>query len=68
LIDVYSATWRDVSDLATRSLTRAIAELSTTGLDMAQTEYQRGRIAALKEILAMADDTKPVITDLPLTY
>ena len=67
MIDPFSQTWKEIAALANAQLVQATAELEATGLDLAATEFQRGRIAVLKGILSMAVP-KPVIEDIPTTY
>ena len=56
MIDKHSATWRHVVALASEGLEVAISRIETLGVGPDETENLRGRIAALREILAMADE------------
>lgn len=67
MIDPFSATWKEIDAWAIAERARATADIETTGLDLAATEFQRGRIAVLRSLLAMAEP-KPVIEDTPIRY
>lgn len=52
-VDTTSSTWRRVKDFAEGERTEALKRLQRTGLDLAGTEHQRGRIAAFDAILSL---------------
>lgn len=55
MIDPHSATWLAVKAEIDKELETARTRLETRGLPVADTEHQRGRIAALKDIAALAE-------------
>ena len=59
MIDKHSATWREVAAWAEGELSKAAERNETHGLAMADTENMRGRIACLRELLALADEPEP---------
>lgn len=55
MIDKHSQTWGAVEAHAKEQIDRALKALETTRTDIAETEYQRGKIKAYRAILALAD-------------
>jgi hypothetical protein len=55
MIDPHSATWLAVKLHAEKELNNARALLEIPSLDRDETQVQRGRIAALKKLLALAE-------------
>jgi hypothetical protein len=55
MIDFSSSTWQAVKEHADAAIENARLRLETSGLSAAETEFQRGRIKAMKDILAMAE-------------
>lgn len=60
-----SLAWRRVSQHCDEALVVARRTLETPGLPQAATEYERGRIAALTEILALADPAREESPSFP---
>lgn len=62
-IEIHSATWRAIDAWADSALDEARAALEMRGLDPAESEHLRGRIAALRELqgLAAAPQKTPVV-------
>ena len=56
MIDRQSATWRAVATWAGKELATASEANEATGLPTAETEYLRGRIAAVRELMALMDE------------
>ena len=54
MIDPYSETWAAVATHADDQIARARLALETRGMSAVETEYERGRIAALKAVLSLA--------------
>lgn len=63
MIDPYSETWRRVCKHANDELDQARTALEQPGLPAAETEFQRGRIAALRTLLALTEDKVKVASD-----
>ena len=63
MIDRQSTTWQEVAEWAIAELLLANKRNSTPGLPPAETEHLRGRIAALGELLSMADNPAEGIVD-----
>ena len=55
-IDIYSPTWRRIEAWATAELEDARAVVETPAVDQTFTEFTRGRIAVLKQVLALAGE------------
>lgn len=55
MIETDSKTWRAVKDWADRRIAASRAIIEATGVDQALTEYERGRLAAVKELLALPE-------------
>ncbi|MCV0395469.1 MAG: hypothetical protein K5872_22235 [Rhizobiaceae bacterium] len=54
-IDPHSQTWAIVKDAVDRMAEQAITRLQTRGLPAADTEHERGRLSALRDVLALAE-------------
>lgn len=55
-IDPNSRTWKAVERHADSRIVRSRATLESHGTTMETTEYERGRIDAMKELLRLAED------------
>jgi hypothetical protein len=53
MIDRHSATWREIAAWAEAELTKASERIESLGVEPAETENLRGRIACLRELLSM---------------
>lgn len=53
-IDRNSSSWRSVSDHAQNQIQVSMMRLAGHGLGMAETEFERGRIAAFRSVLQLA--------------
>lgn len=53
-IETHSATWRAIAAWAVNEIERAQQELERVGQDQRQADVCRGRIAAVREMLAQA--------------
>lgn len=62
MIDTNSSTWLFVKKTAEEMIARAQRELEVRGTAPDATEFERGRIKALRDILALADP-KPAIKE-----
>lgn len=60
MIDVHSPTWAAVKAHAEKEIAAAQAELEAHGLKPRRTEYLRGRISTLRDLLAIVQ-AKPEI-------
>ncbi len=54
-VDVVSATWREVQGKAEAILARASATVLSKDCTEREADFQRGRIAALTELLTLGD-------------
>lgn len=54
-VDRYSDTWAAVSAWAADEIDEATGRLCAHGLSVVETEYQRGRIAALRGLLRLIE-------------
>ena len=54
MVDVNSATWELVETRLSSEIAKAQVRLETPGLSLAETEFERGRLKALRDILAMS--------------
>lgn len=67
-IDTASETWRRVAAHCEAAIAEALLTLETPGVDHARSEGLRGRIAALREVLALpAPPEQPEVTP-PVNY
>jgi hypothetical protein len=58
-VEVNSATWIALNEHIEKELTSARTSLEIKGLDVADTEFERGRIKALRSILSLGEPPKP---------
>jgi hypothetical protein len=65
MVDPQSATWEAVSAAIGDSLATARRRLETPGLPAPETEHERGRIAALRHILALAEPRDIIPVESP---
>lgn len=65
MIDVHSATWRAVKADAEEAIAYARKRLEQPGLPLPETEHERGRIAALNHILALAEPRDAIPVEPP---
>lgn len=68
MIDRHCETWRDVAAWAEPRLAAARAELESPNTDDARARYLRGRIAILKDLLALPDVEAQPAVDAPLSF
>ena len=61
MIDKHSNTWREIAAWAEAELSKATRLNETIGLATPETENLRGRIATLRDLLALANDPEPHI-------
>ncbi|MFT6773587.1 MAG: hypothetical protein ACJA1L_001297 [Paracoccaceae bacterium] len=57
-VDTHSATWREVQAKANACIAADARLLEGRGRDAIETEFLRGRIAAYRSILSLADNTR----------
>lgn len=55
MIDVHSPTWAAVRGLATAQIERANFAVMLPGVEERSADFERGRAAAMKEILRLAE-------------
>lgn len=69
-INRHSATWAAVRALCDTEGLQSMQALQQRGLDPIATEFHRGRIDALKAVMALAavEEAAPVATPEPDTY
>lgn len=62
-VDPYSETWRAVSAHVEETIEHARTKLETRNLSASETEWHRGRIAGLRELLKLRDskDAEPEV-------
>lgn len=65
-VETHSETWRAVKAKAEKGLDEARRTLEAHGHPIEQTEYQRGRIKAYREILDLAAERPVIQSDDPL--
>lgn len=54
-IETDSRTWRAVTAWADKRMTSSRAAIESPGLGPVDTEYERGRLAAVRELLKLAE-------------
>lgn len=59
-IDTGSDVWRAITKFAGTEIDTARETLESSGLDAVTTENLRGRIKAMRDILALADPPDPI--------
>lgn len=57
-VEVHSGTWLVVRERAEKLLAEAMAEIERRHTSEADTMFERGRIAALREILELPDEVE----------
>lgn len=62
-IDRHCFTWIAVSYRAEKELSAAREKLEVRGTEQGQSEYLRGKIAALREILALPDEDSEHVSE-----
>lgn len=55
MIDTNNSVWHEVKAYAETAIDAARARLETPGMSAAETEFERGRIKALRGLLALAE-------------
>ena len=65
-IDPNDRTWRLLQARIAERVEADRTTLATHGMGVAETEFLRGRIAALSELLALAEPAAPTPFDRPL--
>lgn len=65
-IDIHSLTWRSVEAWAEDEISQTHERLEQTGLTQQATEYERGRIAALRDLLRLKEP--PHLPEPAVTY
>lgn len=63
MVERESPTWRAIAKHLEDQQKRALARLVTAGLDPAATEFERGRLAALAEIEALANPREQILVE-----
>ena len=58
-IDRNSPTWLSLREHIEKEISDAAKALETKGLEASTTEFERGRIKALRKILELGDPPKP---------
>lgn len=65
MIDPHSLTWQAVTKAIAEDVADAQKRLERTGLDLSETEFERGRIAALRQIERLAEPREQIPVDPP---
>ena len=68
MIDKHSETWRKIATWAEGELSRATERIETLGVKPEETENLRGRIAVLRDLLTMQDETKQRVVEARQDY
>lgn len=66
-IDKNSATWNSVAAWATHEITESAQRIEQRGFGPSETEFERGRIAALRALLAIPDRPSQIVAS-PVGY
>lgn len=66
MIDIHSRTWDAVKAKAVKTLSDARSRLEARNIDPVTTEYERGRIQAMKDILSLATPSESIPSTDPL--
>lgn len=59
MIDIHSATWAAVKAHADKEIEKSRNRMERAGLEPVATEFERGRVRAMREILSL---TEPRVT------
>lgn len=62
-IEPHSQTWRRVQEWAEAELDEAVRTLTQRGVGPVETEYERGRIAALSKLLSLAAEPQTILVE-----
>lgn len=65
MIDPQSLTWRAVTKAIAEDIADAQRRLERTGLALPETEFERGRIAALRQIERLAEPREQIPVEPP---
>ena len=68
MIYKHSDTWREIAAWAESELSKATERNETSGVVVTETENLRGRIACLRSLLAMADESKQRVIEKAEDY
>ena len=68
MIDKHSETWREVAAWAEAELAKDCERIETLGVKSDETENLRGRIATLRELLAMQDEPEQRVIETVQDY
>ena len=68
MINKHSATWREVAAWAETELAKARERIESVGVDLHETESLRGRIAVLRETLALVDAPEQRVVEQVVGY
>lgn len=66
MIDPNSATWSAVKALAESTVVDACARLESPGTPIGETEFERGRIWAMRELLRLETPRMPIPSTDPV--
>lgn len=64
-INPNSQTWQTITAETTKQIEESRKRLERAGLDLPQTEFERGRIAALRYIASLAESRDTIPIDPP---
>lgn len=65
MVDTNSSTWLVLKKAAEEMIIKAQRELEVRGTALDATEFERGRIRALRDILALADPKRTINETVP---
>lgn len=60
MIDPHSTTWTDVKAMAEKVIDDASARVEAPGTPIGETEFERGRIWAMRELLRLERPRAPI--------
>ncbi len=63
MIDKASETWRDIVAWVEDEGAKAAGQLAMTGVALPETEFLRGRLSALADLLDLAEPIKPPLAE-----
>lgn len=70
MIDPHSETWADVAAFVAQGADKSRRVIEAPGVDHAETQFQRGRLAAFNELASLPDRQRavPPVIDTGVTY
>ncbi len=67
-VDEHTRTWKNVKIHCGKQVTKALETLAEPGLGEVPTEFERGRVAAYRDVLSLPEEEVETIIQEPDAY